>query len=142
LDCSSIVVTERDPAHDSSPGLLGSIQQLVATLVEILETRIEIIATEFEEERERLRELVMFGFLALFFGSLGLVLLTLFIVIQYWETYRLMVIGGFAFLYLGIGIICGATLRRRLRERSRLFSTTLSEMAKDRGALHGDRGME
>jgi len=136
----SIAVTERESTDDQSPGLLGSIQRLASSLIEILETRIEIIATEFEEERERLRELVMFGFLALFFGSLGLVLLTLFIVIQYWETQRLMVIGGFAFLYLGVGIVCGAILRKRLRERSRLFSTTLSEMGKDRRALHGDEG--
>jgi len=131
-------VTEREPEQVGSPGLLGSVQRLIATLVETLETRIEIVATEFEEERERLRELVMFGFLAMFFGTLGLVLLTLFVVIQYWESYRLAVVGGFAIVYLGVGIICGAILRRRLRERSRLFATTLSEMAKDRRAMQDD----
>jgi len=32
----------------------------MTTLLEILQTRVEIVATEFEEERVRLRELVVF----------------------------------------------------------------------------------
>jgi uncharacterized membrane protein YqjE len=115
--------------------LLASTQRLLATLLEVLQTRLEIVVTEFEEERERLRELVVFGFLSLFFASLGLIFLTLFVVTLYWETYRLHVLAGFAVLYLVLGIAAGVILRRRLKSRPRLFAATLAEIAQDRDSL-------
>lgn len=120
-------------------GLLASLQRLVAALLEILQTRLEIVATEFEEERERIRELVLFGFLALFFTSFGLLLLTLFIVVLFWDTHRLYVLGGFTLLYLALGFIAGAVLRQRLRTRPRLFATTLAELSRDRERLTPDQ---
>lgn len=116
-------------------GVLASLQRLLVTAIETLRTRVEIVVTEFEEERERIRELVLFGFLALFFVSLGLVLLTLFVVILFWDTHRVYAVGGFALLYLGLGTTAGAVLRRRLQARPRLFATTLAELSKDRDHL-------
>lgn len=113
-------------------GLLASLQRLVGTLLEILQTRVEIVATEFEEERERLRQLVVYGFLSLFFISLGLVLLTLFVVMAFWETHRLYVLGGFAVLYLALGWGAAGLLRSRHGSRPRLFAATLAELRKDR----------
>ncbi len=128
-------MTEREPEAGQSPGLLSSLQRLITTLLEILQTRVEIIATEFEEERVRLRELVVFGFLTLFFVSVGLTLVTLFIVSLYWDTHRLQVLGGVALLYLGLGGVTGICLYRRLKSRPRLFAATVSELAKDREKL-------
>lgn len=119
----------------NASGLLASLRRLLATSLEILQTRVEIVATEFEEERERIRELVIFSFLTLFFTSIGLLLLTLFIVILFWETHRLYVLGGFALLYLTLGIVAGAVLRQRLRTRPRLFATTVAELSRDRERL-------
>lgn len=107
----------------------------MATLLEILQTRVEIVATEFEEERVRLRELVVFGFLTLFFVSVGLTLVTLFVVTLYWDTHRLAVLGWVAVVYLGLGGLAAFLLYRRLKSRSRLFATTLSELSKDRDQL-------
>jgi len=111
------------------------LQRLMATMLEVLQTRVEIIATEFEEERIRLRELVMFGVLTLFFVSVGLTLATLFIIALYWDSHRLTVLGSVSFLYLGLGGLAGICLNRRLKSRSRLFATTVSELAKDRENL-------
>lgn len=128
-------MTDRDPDAAHSPGLLTSLQRLIATLLELLQTRVEIVATEFEEERVRLRELVVFGILTLFFVSVGLTLATLFVVALYWDTHRLAVLGGVALLYLGLGGFTAICLYRRLKSRPRLFSTTLSELEKDRDQL-------
>ena len=128
-------MTDRDPDAGHSPGLLTSLQRLMTTLLEILQTRVEIVANEFEEERVRLRELVVFGVLTLFFVSVGLTLVTLFVVSLYWDTHRLQVLGGIAMLYLGLGGFTGFILYRRLKSRSRLFATTLSELTKDRDQL-------
>ena len=116
-------------------GLLASLQRLLATLLDIVQTRVAIVATEFEEERVRLRELVVFGFVALFFVNLGVVLFTLLVVMLFWESHRLYVMGGFALLYLGVGVVAGISLRQRLKTRPRLFATTLAELAKDRDQL-------
>lgn len=130
-----------DKAGDSAggtsrgTGLLDSLRRLVATLLDIVHTRVEIVATEFEEERERIRELVLFGFLALFFAGFGFLLLTLFIIVLFWDTYRVFAVGGFALLYLGLGVLAAATLRQRLKTRPRLFAATLAELAKDRERL-------
>jgi len=119
----------------TATGLLASLQRLLATFLEILQTRVEIVATEYEEERERIREMVILGFLALFFASLGLLLLTLFVVVLYWETHRLYVLGGFALLYLALGLGASAVLRQRLKTRPRMFTTTLTELSRDRERL-------
>jgi uncharacterized membrane protein YqjE len=116
-------------------GLLASLQRLLATLLDIVQTRVAIVATEFEEERVRLRELVVFGFVALFFVNLGIVLFTLLVVMLFWESHRLYVMGGFALLYLGVGVVAGISLRHRLKSRPRLFATTLAELSKDRDQL-------
>jgi uncharacterized membrane protein YqjE len=113
-------------------GLLVSLQRLLTTLLDIVHTRVAIVSTEYEEERERIRELVVFGLGAMFFVSLGVVLFTLFVVMLFWETYRLYVMGGFAVLYLGLGVVAGIALRHRLKSRPRLFATTLAELSKDR----------
>jgi uncharacterized membrane protein YqjE len=128
-------VTDHDPDTAHSPGLLASLQQLMATLLEILQTRVEIVATEFEEERARLQELVVFGILMLFFVGVGLSLLTLFVVMLYWDSHRLAVLGGVALFYLGVGGTAGIVLYRRIKSRPRLFATTLSELVRDRNQL-------
>lgn len=127
--------TDSGTSSGHATGLLASLQRLLATSLEILQTRVEIVATEFEEERERIRELVVFGFVALFFVNIGVVLLTLFTVMLFWETHRLYVLGGFAVLYLGLGLIAATVLRRRNRSRPRLFATTVAELSKDRDQL-------
>ncbi len=118
-----------------SAGLLASLQRLLETALGILQTRIEIVATEYEEERERIRELIVYGMLALFFLSIGVLLLMLFIVVLYWENYRLYVLGGFSLFYLALGFVITVMLRRRLKSRPRFLSTTLSELSRDRDGL-------
>ena len=128
-----------DEPRVSGGGLLTSLPRLVATLLEMLRTRLEIVSTEFEEERERLRELFVYGFWALFFTSLGIVLVTLFVVMAVPEPYRLYALGALAALYLLIGVFAALRVRRSLRQRSRLLATTLAELRRDRVELGAER---
>lgn len=116
-------------------GLLVSLRRLLANLLEVVQTRVEIVATDFEEERERLRELVVYGFLTLFFFGFGLALLTLFLILAFWDSHRLFVVGGFALAYLVAGVVALAVLRAKSRSRPRLFAATVSELKKDREQL-------
>jgi uncharacterized membrane protein YqjE len=131
--------SDTDAVTRRTSSLLAASQRLLATSVEILHTRIEIVTTELEEAGASARQLAVHALVALLFLAVGLLLATLFVVVLFWETQRLAVLGGFAFLYLGIGTGAVLLVRRRLRNRPRLFSTTLSELDKDRESLTSRR---
>ena len=131
--------TDTDAVTRRTSSLLAASQRLLATSVEILHTRIEIVGTELEEAGAGARQLAVHALVALFFLAMGLLLATLFVVVLFWETRRLAVLGGFALLYLGAGAVTALLVRRRLRNRPRLFSTTLSELDKDRERLTSRR---
>jgi len=124
---------ESTPARAS--GLLASLQRLLATFAGILHTRIEIVSTELEEEGIRVRELLFYGLVSAFFLGLGLLLGTAFVILVFWETHGLSVLAVFAVLYLAIGIGTALVVRHKLKTRPRLFSTTISELGKDRERL-------
>lgn len=125
-------------ASGRSGGLLVSLRRLLATGAEILQTRLELLSVELEEEGLRLRELLLYTLIGLFFLGIGVLLLTLLVVVLFWDTYRLPVLTGVTALYLVIGV--GAILRARrvLTTRSRLFGATLGELGKDRRQLAPD----
>lgn len=118
-----------------SKGFFDSLKALVASFVALLETRLDLISTELEEEQERLKETIVLSVIAFSCASLGIIFLTLFVVVIFWDTHRFYVLGGFAFFYLGLGLIAALILRRKASPRPRLFSATLSELAKDREHL-------
>lgn len=127
-----------DPVAESTTratGLLASLQRLLATFAEILHTRVEILSTELEEEGVRVRELLLYELVSLFFFGLGLLLVTLFVVLTFWDTHRLSVLAAFAVFYLAIGAGTALVVRHKLKTRPRLFSATLSELGKDRERL-------
>lgn len=121
-------------------GLFASLRGLIATAVGLLHTRFELLATELEEEKLRLISVMVYGAAAFFLLSFGLVFLAIFLTVLFWDSNRLLVIGGFtaAFLFFGIGALLLA--RQQIRHGSRLFAASLSELAQDRQALQGKFG--
>ena len=118
-------------------GLLDSVRQFAQTFVVLLHTRIEIVVTEFEEERVRLRQMLLFAAFAAFFLGVGILLAVMFLVVLFWDTHRLAAIGILCLVFFGGGLACVLALMRYARSRPRLFDTTLSELAKDRDKLAG-----
>ncbi len=124
-----------ESASTRETGLWASLQRLLATSAEILHTRADILATELEEEGLRVKELLLYERVSLFFLGLGLLLATLFVVLAFWDTHRLSVLAAFAVFYLAIGTGTALVARHKLKTRPRLFSATLSELGKDRDRL-------
>ncbi|MDH4189593.1 MAG: phage holin family protein [Betaproteobacteria bacterium] len=112
-------------------GLMASLRRLLATLLESLRTRLQILAVECEEERERLREIVLYGVASLFFLALGFVLLSLLLIALFWDSHRLTVIAVLAAVYLVAGGAAAAVVRAKARNRPAMFSATLAELADD-----------
>ena len=126
-------MVEKDPAGEA--GLLGSIRKLATTLVGVLQTRLEIFSTELEEAKLQLGQLLMLGLVAVFCLGLGVVLLTVFFVVLFWDSYRLPVLGVMSGLFLVLGIFAALTFRAKSAESTRMFSSTLAELSKDREQL-------
>ena len=112
-------------------GVLGSVKRLLSTLVEVAHTRLKLLANELKEEGLRLSRLALVAALAVFFFVLGIIFLTLLVIVLLWDSHRVLVVGGFAGLYLALAGVFGWMLYQRARERSRLFEASLSELAKD-----------
>jgi len=116
-------------------GLLGSLKNLATTLAAVVETRLQLLANELHAEKLRLAQLGLYAAAAVFFFALGIIMLTLLAVVVFWDSHRLLVIGGFAGIYLLAGMAFGVAVLRRATERSRLFEDSLRELAKDREGL-------
>ena len=129
-------MSDDDTRH--SGGLLSSLQRLLGSLLSVVQTRIEIVATEFEEERERIKELVLYGVFALVFISLGVITLTVFVTLWLWELYGVHALGVAGLVFLGTGIAIALRARSNERARPRLFATTLAELRKDRQGLRDE----
>jgi uncharacterized membrane protein YqjE len=125
------------PAANGAPrvGMLDSVRACVATTASLVRTRLEIISAELEEQREWLQSLLLLAVAGVFLLSMGIVLVTLFVVVLFWETHRTAVLGGFSALYLGAGVWAVLALKAKLGTRPKLFSTTTAELAKDEDRL-------
>ena len=117
-------------------GVVETIRSFLASWVAVVKTRVEIISLEIEEQREWLEQLMLLAVAAGLLVSLGLVMLTIFIVVLFWETdARLWVLGGFVVLYLGAGAGLFLALRARIKSKPKLFASTASELGKDYASL-------
>lgn len=116
------------------PKLLDSLKSYAGSWVSLLKTRFEIISTELEEERERLRQIVVLSLISAFFLTVGTMVLTILVVAFFWEQ-RVAVLAGFTALYLCLGAGIGLAARHKIRNRPKLFSTTIAELSKDQRHL-------
>jgi uncharacterized membrane protein YqjE len=118
------------------PGLLGAARAALAGLIEIGHTRLQLAATELEEERLRIAQLLIYACAALFFLGLGLVLAALLLVLLFWESNRVLVLALEAALFLAVGAGLCVAWRRKATTKPKLMATTLAELERDRTALH------
>jgi len=123
------------PGGGDSPRILHSLKTFVAVLASAIHTRIELFVTELEEERERLKQTLIFTLLLVFGLSMGLILFTIFLVALFWQQGWIGAIGALAFVYLGIATFAAVKLRDAILKRPGLFPATLAELGKDRDRL-------
>lgn len=121
----------RNP-NDGAGGLFESLKTLSGTVVGVVRTRFQLLSTDIAEERERAISLMVLGLVALFCLGLGTVLLSVLIVIAYWESHRFLALGALAgvFLVASAGAVWLAL--HRVQTGPPLFAATRTELSKDR----------
>lgn len=120
-------------------GLFASLKTLGATLAAILQNRLELLSTDIAEERARLGSILLLSLVALFSLGVGVLLLTLLVVVLFWDTHRLAALGTLTVLFLAAGGWIGGLALQRLRNKPRLFEASIAELAKDREHLGSGR---
>jgi uncharacterized membrane protein YqjE len=120
---------------DERRGLFESLTALAATLVAIAHTRLDLLSSDLEEERAHLFSLLVLALAALFCLGVGVVLATLLLVVAFWDTHRLLVLGMLAGLFLAVGISAWVFAIHKAKTKPRLFAASMSELLKDRQHL-------
>ena len=120
---------------EASSSLMESIKRLLSTLASIVSTRLELLANEFQEERLHLTQMLVLALFTLFCFGIGVLLLTAFIVVLFWDEHRLAALGTLSVVFFALGVLTAVLLRGKMEAKSKLFSVSLAELAKDREQL-------
>jgi len=124
-----------DKASTSSIGLFESLKALTATLVTIVHTRLELLSTDLEEDRERLMSLVMMSLIALFSLLIGAVLVTITLVVAFWDSYRVLALASVSGVFIIVGVATWLAAVRQAKKKPKMFVSSLLELIKDRQQL-------
>lgn len=128
-----------ESTNQAAEGLLSSLKNLTVSLIAIVHTRLELISTDLEEGRERFISLLALAFISLFSLCFGAVLLTILVVVIFWDTHRLLVMGSLTTLFIVVGALIGAVVIRRLKRMPRMFEASLAELIKDHQEMDNSR---
>jgi uncharacterized membrane protein YqjE len=111
--------------------IFSTVGRLASTLVAMVGTRLELAAVEFQEDARRLLGYLAWSLLAVFLAAGSTMLAALFVILLFWDTYRLQAVAGMAAL-LGIGaLLIVSSVRSKLNAQTPLFADTLAELRKD-----------
>ena len=120
----------------SKSGIFASLQRLLSTALEIAQVRLALIGTEVEFEKRRVFDGLLWGSVALMIFGVGLVLMCGFVILLFWDGYRLAAVGSMALLFLGAGVMLMREAKRKLHHPGGIFEASISEMDRDRAELH------
>ncbi|WP_018078660.1 phage holin family protein [Thiobacillus denitrificans] len=120
---------------EGSKGLFDSLKGLAASLITIVHTRIDLLSMDLEEERERLLSVLVLMLVALFCLSVGVLLLAILVAIAFWDSHRLLALGGLTGIFLAGGAVAFGVARYKLKTKPKLFAASLAELSKDRQQL-------
>jgi len=120
---------------EASGGLMESVKRLISTFISIVSTRLELLGVELQEERLHLTQMFLVSLFALFSFGMGVMLLTVFTVVLFWDNNRLAVLGGLCILFFVMGTLATVNLRNKAKSKSKLFFFSLAELANDKAEL-------
>lgn len=130
-------MTGLEPGPPEGHGLFASLRRVLATLIELVHTRLELVGVELQVEVQRAASLLLWAFGALLCAIVAVVLLAVTVMIAFWDTHRLLA-AGCVTAFFAIAAL-GSTLyvRHRVRTRPHMFAGSLGELKRDAATLAG-----
>jgi uncharacterized membrane protein YqjE len=111
--------------------IIDTVGRIGGTLFAMVETRLELAALEIEEETQRLIGYFMLALLSLILFGIAMVLVSLTIILVFWDTYRLQAALGLAGLFGVAAAVVGMKLKNAFARRPRMLAATVAELNKD-----------
>ncbi len=124
-------------AH-ATDGIVRSGRRMLAIVVGMARTRLGLLAIELMEEKSRIWLTLVLTGLALIFASMALLMLSLLVIVAFWDENRLLAIGGLLAFHVLAAAVTLLVLRRRGKVGSKLFAHTLHELQRDEAELAGE----
>lgn len=115
--------------------LFDSLRNLLASFVTIAQTRLDLLTTEVQEEVQRAAVLLIWAFIALLSGLMGLLLGALTVIFFFWDTHRVLAALLTTSIFVVVAIAAVLVLVAKIRTKPRMLDATLSELARDRDQL-------
>ncbi len=127
--------------HDANcAGLFASLRQATGTALELVQVRLALLGTEIEVEKQRWVDGLWIAAMALVSLGVGLLLLSGFIVLLFWEGYRLAALGVLSVVFIALGGVLLVQSRKRFKNPLGMFQTSVTELQNDRAQLHPSDG--
>ena len=120
-------------------GLVASLRRLGGTLLEVAQLRIELLSTEFESEKLRVFDALVWVALAFMFATTGLMLGVAFVVLLMPPEYRAATLGTLTLVCIAIAALLARHARRGLTNADGPVPATVDELRRDRAELGSDR---
>jgi uncharacterized membrane protein YqjE len=124
-----------EAAQPPEGGLLQTAKRMLATLIAIVHTRLELFTTEIQEEIYRAAGVLLWGLIALFFGSLTVLMIAVTLLVVFWENNRVLAALLITAAFLLLTLITALLARARLRAKPRFMAASLDELRRDRESL-------
>jgi uncharacterized membrane protein YqjE len=121
------------PSRSSS--LMDSAKRMLATVIALVSTRLELFTTEIEEEIQRAASILLWGLVALFFGSLSVMFIAVTVLIIFWDDNRILAASLITGTFLVLTVVFVLLARARLRAKGRFMEASIEELKRDRESL-------
>lgn len=119
-----------DGEHQQAPGILTLVGRLIRTGLGAIQNRVELFAAEFQEERLRVTELLVWTGSLIFFGVMAATLVTAVVIFLFPKDYRIHAAAGFALLYIIGTFYAWRTVKSLLKREP--FAETIDQARKDK----------
>lgn len=124
-----------EPGLPAASGLFDSAGRLLSTLLAVAQTRLELASVDLSEAQQHLLRLIVASIAALFALMAAVLLATVVLVMAYWDSQRLLVMGLLSLLHFALGSALVMLALREARRLPRAFASSIAELAKDRQQL-------
>jgi uncharacterized membrane protein YqjE len=121
-------------APPTEGGIFSTVTRLFQTLHDLAQSRLELFLVELKEERLRLFDALFLFAIGIVFAVMTLVLVTLTVIVIFWDTHRMLVLTLLTMAYGVAAMVTIVKLRSRL-QHWRAFSATLEQLKKDRACF-------
>jgi uncharacterized membrane protein YqjE len=126
---------ELEEERPRSASLMDSAKRMLATVIALVSTRLELFTTEIEEEIQRAASILMWALVALFFGSLTVLMVAFTVIIIFWDDHRILAAVFVTTTFLLATLVFGLLARSRLKAKTHFMAASIEELKRDREAL-------